>query len=69
MQIVSVTLGQRSYPIHIGEDLLGAAHLYGPYVDGRNVAVVSNAVVAPLYLDIVQEALQRAGGRPVPRRG
>jgi len=66
VQVVSVALAERSYPIHIGSNLLGDARLYAPHVKGRRVAIVSNAVVAPLYLDRVQQALAQAGAQPVP---
>ena len=66
MQTVSVALGERSYPIHIGTSLLGDARSYAPHVEGKRVAVVSNGVVAPLYLEPVQQALAQAGARSVP---
>ena len=66
MQTVSVALGERSYPIHIGADLLGDARLYAPHVNGKRVAIVTNRVVAPLYLDRVQQALTQAGAQTVP---
>ena len=65
MQIVSVALGERSYPIHIGSGLLGEAGLYAPHATGKRVAVVTDSVVAPLYLDRVQQALAQAGAQPV----
>ncbi len=66
MQPLSVTLGDRSYPIHIGAGLLGDEKLYAQYVTSKYVAVVSNRTVAPLYLEIVRRAIERAGGRVVP---
>jgi 3-dehydroquinate synthase len=66
VQVVSVALAERSYPIHIGADLLGDARLYSPHVNGKRVAVVSNEVVAPLYLDRVRQALAQAGAQSVP---
>ena len=66
MQPLSVSLGERSYPIHIGAGLLGDERLYAQHVASRNVAVVTNSVVAPLYLEVVQGAIERAGGRVVP---
>jgi 3-dehydroquinate synthase len=66
MQTLSVALAERSYPIHIGSGLLGEPRLYAKHVAGRRVAVVTNAVVAPLYLDTVQQALKRAGAQSVP---
>ena len=66
MQTVSVALGARTYPIHIGANLLGDARLYAPHVQGKRVAVVTNSMVAPLYLDRVQQALAQAGAQTVP---
>ncbi len=66
MQPLSVTLGDRSYPIHIGAGLLDDAKMYAQYVASRSVAVITNKVVAPLYLERMQRALEQAGGRVVP---
>jgi 3-dehydroquinate synthase len=56
-EVVQVELGERSYPIYIGQGLLEDAELLGRHVRGRQVAVVSNDVVAPLYLEPVRAAL------------
>jgi 3-dehydroquinate synthase len=66
VQVVSVALGERSYPIHIGSNLISDARLYAPHVTGKRVAVVSNEVVAPLYLDHVRQALAQAGAQSIP---
>jgi 3-dehydroquinate synthase len=58
VKTLTVELGARSYPIHIGRDLLGRADLYTPHLAGRQVLVVSNETVAPLYLDRVLGALE-----------
>ncbi len=56
--LVSVALGERSYPIHIGPGLLDAAAICSrPHMRGNQVAVISNDVVAPLYLDRLRHAL------------
>lgn len=47
---LNVDLGDRSYPIFIGEGLLGARDLT-PYVAGSQVMIVTNETVAPLYLE------------------
>ena len=60
MESVGVALGGRSYPIHIGTDLLGRAELYRPHLRGGGVAVVTNPVVAPLYLGAVKSAIGAA---------
>ncbi len=57
MQTLRLELGARSYPIYIGSGLLGRAELLAPHVAGRRVVIVSNAVVAPLYLNKVEQAL------------
>jgi len=58
MESLSVALGSRSYPIHIGTDLLARADLYQAYLGGGSVAVVTNPTVASLYLGKVKQALQ-----------
>jgi 3-dehydroquinate synthase len=50
VESLSVKLASRSYPIHIGADLLARAELYRPYIAGGSVAIVTNEVIAPLYL-------------------
>ncbi len=50
-------LGDRSYPIHIGAGLLDQSSLYTPHIRGRQVMIVSNETVAPLYLEQVRSAL------------
>src|SRR5687767_7234111 len=60
MESLRVELDSRSYPIHIGAGLIGRAELYRPYLDGGSAAIVTNEVVAPLYLSKVRQALQGA---------
>lgn len=57
MQELSVQLGQRSYPIYIGAGLLGRAGLYRPHIRGRDVMIVTNTTVGPLYLERCRAAL------------
>lgn len=58
MRTLSVDLGDRSYPIMIGAGLLSKPELLRPYIAGRQVAVVSNETVAPLYLQQLLAALE-----------
>ena len=51
MKTLQVELGERSYPIFIGQDLMGQADLVKPYVKGKQVLIVTNTTVAPLYLE------------------
>lgn len=53
----SVELGARSYPIWIGAGLLDDAAHWRATLRGRHVLVVSNDVVAPLYLQRVLAGL------------
>ncbi len=57
MQTLVVELGDRSYPIYIGPGLLGRADLLRPHIPGRQVLVVSNETVAPLYLEQAEAML------------
>jgi 3-dehydroquinate synthase len=53
MMTLNVDLGERSYPIFIGQDLLKQKSLITPYVSGQQCLIVTNETVAPLYLDTV----------------
>lgn len=67
METLTVNLGDRSYPIHIGEGILSRAGEFLKQVGLRGrVAIVTNPTVAQLYLDSVHEALTRAGFEVTP---
>jgi 3-dehydroquinate synthase len=57
MESLRVALGDRSYPIHVGSGLISWSNLYEPYLAGGSAAIVTNAVVAPHYLQKVKRAL------------
>lgn len=57
MQTLHVDLGERSYPIYIGADLLVCSDLLAAHIAGRQVAIVTNETVAPLYLARLEQAL------------
>ena len=57
MQILQVDLNERSYPIYIGPDLLDRIELLKPHIAGKQVLVVSNETVAPLFLQRLQTML------------
>ena len=63
---LQVDLGERSYPIEIGQSLLDSHELIAKAIPGKRVAVVTNTVVAPLYLDRLTQALQAAGKQVIP---
>jgi 3-dehydroquinate synthase len=54
---LNVDLGERSYPIYIGSELLDQADLIARHIHGQSALIVSNDTVAPLYLEAVQQAL------------
>ena len=60
MQTLYVELGERRYPIFIGSDLDPNA-LLEPYIQGRQVMIVSNETVAPLYLARYVAAIEALG--------
>lgn len=61
MQTLSVDLGDRSYPIHIGAGLLNQAELILPHLAQKRVMVVTNTTVAPLYLARLKATLDAGG--------
>ena len=65
MQTLKVDLGERSYPIYIGEGLLDQPELLASHIAGRQVAIVSNETVAPLYLERLTRTLGAYAVLPV----
>lgn len=61
MQTLTVALDNRSYPIHIGSQLLAQVDLIVPHLKRKNVAIVTNTTVAPLYLEKLAKPLRDAG--------
>lgn len=57
MHTLHVELDERSYPIYIGRDLLSAPDLLQRHLSGRQVVLVSNDTVAPLYMARLRESL------------
>ena len=62
---LEVDLGDRSYPIHIGEGLLGQADLFKPHVAGKVAMICTNTTVGPLYADRLKTSLLDAGAKHV----
>jgi len=62
MQRLTIELGARSYPIVIGPGLIDDAGEFAGAIAARDVLVVTNEVVGPLYLD---RLLQSLDGRRV----
>ncbi len=66
MQSLQVALGDRAYPIHIGKNLLSQADLILPHLKRKQVAIVTNTTVAPLYLERLSNTLGAAGVAVIP---
>ncbi|GGC13900.1 hypothetical protein GCM10007205_23490 [Oxalicibacterium flavum] len=60
-EVLHVDLGERSYPITIGHALLDDPAIVAAKIPGNRVAVVTNTVVAPLYLEQLCFTLAAAG--------
>lgn len=54
---LKVGLGERSYPIYIGEGILEKSELFAPYISGKKVMIVTNETVGPLYEKQLRKAL------------
>jgi len=62
---INVKLGERSYPIVIGSDLLGGNFDLNDHLAGGDCLIVSNETVAPLYLDKLKTNLASSDTRTV----
>lgn len=59
MKTLTVDLGERSYPIYIGQSLISKPELVEPFVKGKQVMIVTNDTIAPLYLERVRKLFSR----------
>ncbi len=57
MKTLNLDLQEKSYPIYIGQDLLSEGELLTKHISGKQVMIVTNTAVAPLYLKKVQNLL------------
>ncbi len=57
MKTLTVNLADRSYPIYIGAGLLQRPDLYQDICHQRQVMIVTNETIAPLYLQAVKDGL------------
>lgn len=61
MERLTVTLGERSYPITIAAGLFNDPASFLPLKSGDGAMLVTNETLAPLYLDTVRSALEQSG--------
>ena len=57
MKTINVNLNERSYPIYIGEGVLSDEKLFSEHLDSKQALVVTNELIAPLYLEILEAHL------------
>jgi 3-dehydroquinate synthase len=58
MDLVQLALGESSYPIYIGAGLLDNGALITGHIVGKQVLVVTNTTIAPLFLARLKKVLQ-----------
>jgi len=61
MKILKVDLGQRSYPIFIGSDLIDRPELFEACSKASSIFIVTNITVAPLYAERLSKTLASFG--------
>lgn len=57
MRTLNVDLADRTYPIYIGKNVLTNLACFKQHIVGKQVAIVTNTTVAPLYLQAVKSML------------
>ena len=57
MNTLNLDLGLRSYPIYIDSGLFDNAQLFASHIRSKRVCIVTNTVVAPLYLSKIKAQL------------
>ncbi len=57
MKTIKVELAERSYPINIGSNLLTEQEIFRKHLTSNQVLIVTNEVIAPLYLSKLEQAL------------
>ena len=57
MKTINIDLGDRSYPIYVGDQLIDNPTSLLNHIHTHTVVVVTNTTVAPLYLDTVTQSL------------
>ncbi len=57
MHTLKVKLGNRSYPIHIGTNLLGNPKVLQQHIPGKHVAVITNNTIEKLYREPIERML------------
>ena len=64
MKTLEVDLGNRSYPIYIGTDLIDQPSLFSACEKATSIYIVTNTTVAPLYAARLTKTIE-IFGKPV----
>ena len=59
MRELTVNLGERSYPIYIGEGLLSAEEVFASLIKTSQLMIVSNTTIQALYLEKLNRTLHK----------
>jgi 3-dehydroquinate synthase len=57
VKTIEISLARNGYPVYLGSGLLSEPSLWNRHLNGGKILIVSNDVVAPLYLEQVKAAL------------
>ncbi len=57
MKVLNVELNDKSYPIYMGAGLISQRELLIKHIKSRQVLIVTNTTISPLYLDFVVKSL------------
>jgi len=57
LKILNVELGDKSYPIYIGRDLLSDKTYFEKHISGQQVMIVTNSTIEDLYLERIKNLL------------
>jgi 3-dehydroquinate synthase len=60
MEIVKIDLGERAYDICVGSKLLSNKDLLAGHTSNKNVAIITNETVGPLYLEKLKNCLTKS---------
>jgi 3-dehydroquinate synthase len=60
MQTIKIELGSRAYEINVGQDLLSDPGIFSKFIIKKDIAIITNKTVGPLYKDVLKKSLNGA---------
>jgi 3-dehydroquinate synthase len=60
VKTIKINLAERSYKIHIGENLIFNDALFRDHTKDRQVAIITNETIKPIYLDCLIKTLDQS---------